>query len=47
MLHIPLQHLFCKLLRLTAIESQSKTLDEAVKLLDLSLRVPYTITKDE
>lgn len=47
MLHIPLQHLFCKLLRLTAIESQSKTLDEAVKLLDLSLRASYTITKDE
>lgn len=40
MLHIPLQHLVCRVLRLTAVESQSKTVDEALKLLDL-LWGPY------
>lgn len=46
MLHILLQHLVCREVRLTATTSRSKSLDEAVRLLDLALGILNTSVRE-
>lgn len=42
MLHMLLQHLLCRVVRLTAIKIKSKSPDEAVKPLDSALKALNT-----